>query len=263
MAGVAGAQQPVSQSRAEESLSVALPADLSVENPSISLWPPVASPTNTSGQMISHFPGGAPSHFPFYDMNHMLGSPIFTFGPHDESAPAQSQTQKTSTTASTPLGPWQQCHSSVDSFYGTPGYTGPFISPTGGIPGVQGPPHMVVYNHFAPVGQFGQVGLSFMGTTYIPSGKQPDWKHNPVSSAMGVGEGDVNKLNMGAAQRNTTNLPAQIQHLAPGSPLMPMASPLAMFDVSPYQVENLRGLAILAKFTSNIMITLLPVIFPN
>ncbi|KAK6258517.1 hypothetical protein SCA6_012991 [Theobroma cacao] len=230
-----GDQQLASQSKAEESLSVSLPADLSVENPPISLWPPLPSPQNSSSQMISHFPGGPPSHFPFYEMNPMLGGPIFAFGPHEESSSTQSQSQKSSTPASGPLGTWQQCHSGVDSFYGPPaGFTGHFISPPGGIPGVQGPPHMVVYNHFAPVGQF---GLSFMGTTYIPSGKQPDWKHNPASSAMGGGEGDLNNMNMASSQRNSTNIPAQIQHLAPGpgSPLLPMASPLAMFDVSPFQ----------------------------
>ncbi|CAK7337660.1 unnamed protein product [Dovyalis caffra] len=93
---------------------------------------------------------------------------------------------------------------------------------------------MVVYNHFAPVGQFGQVGLSYMGTTYVPSGKQPDWKHNPASSAMGAGEGDMKNMNIVSAQRNSTNMPA-IQHLAPGSPLLSMAPPMAMFDVSPFQ----------------------------
>lgn len=234
--GVAGDQQLSSQSRAEESLSVALPADLSVDTPPISLWPALPSPQNTSSQMLSHFPGGQPSPFPVFEMNPMMGSPIFAFGPHDESVGTQSQTQKSSASGSGPLGAWPQCHSGVDSFYGPPaGFTGPFISPPGGIPGVQGPPHMVVYNHFAPVGQFGQVGLSFMGTTYIPSGKQPDWKHNPTSSAMGIGDGDMNNLNMVSAMRNPPNMPAPIQHLAPGSPLLPMASPLAMFDVSPFQ----------------------------
>ncbi|GAV82424.1 hypothetical protein CFOL_v3_25876 [Cephalotus follicularis] len=234
---VAGDQKSASQSRGgEESLSVALPADLSVETPPISLWPSLPSPQNSLCQMISHFPGGPPSHFPFYDINPLLGGPIFAFGPHDESASTQSQSQKSNTPSSGPLGTWQPCHSGVDSFYGPPaGFTGPFISPSGGIPGVQGPPHMVVYNHFAPVGQFGQVGLSFTGTTYIPSGKQPDWKHNPASSAMGVGEVDMNKLNMVPGQRNPTNMPAPIQHLAPGSPLLPMASPLAMFDATPFQ----------------------------
>ncbi|KAJ7952862.1 TUDOR-SN protein 1 isoform 2 [Quillaja saponaria] len=237
-AGVASDQQSASQSRAEEPFSVTLPADLSVETPPISLWPPLPSPQNSSNQMLSHFPTGPPSHFPFYEMNPLLGGPIFAFGPHDDSASsAQSQSQKSSGPASRPLGSWQQCHSGVDSFYGPPaGFTGPFISPPGGIPGVQGPPHMVVYNHFAPVGQFGQVGLSFMGTTYIPSGKQPDWKHNPPTSTMGVCEGDINNINMAGAQRNPNiNMPAPIQHLAPGSPLLPMASPLAMFDVSSFQ----------------------------
>lgn len=234
-AGVNGAQQLASQSRGEESLSVALPADLSVETPPITLWPPSQSPHNSSNQVFSHFSAGPPSHFPFYDMNPMLGGPIFAFGPHDESAGTQSQSQKSSPSVSGPLGTWQQCHSGVDSFYGPPaGFTGPFISPPGGIPGVQGPPHMVVYNHFAPVGQFGQVGLSFMGTTYIP-GKQPDWKHNPNSSAMGIGEGDMSNMNVVSAQRNPPNMPAPMQHLAPGSPLLPMAPPLAMFDVSPFQ----------------------------
>ncbi|XP_024022745.1 uncharacterized protein LOC21386270 [Morus notabilis] len=236
-AGGANDQRFSCQSRGEESLSVSLPADLSVETPPISLWPPLPSPHNSSSQMLSHFPGGPPSHFPFYEMNPMMGGPVFAFGPHDESASTtQSQSQKSTAPSPAPVGAWQQCHSGVDSFYGPPaGFTGPFISPPGGIPGVQGPPHMVVYNHFAPVGQFGQVGLSFMGTTYIPSGKQPDWKHSPVSSAMVVGEGEINNLNMVSGQRNPTNMPTPIQHLAPGSPLLPMASPLAMFDVSPFQ----------------------------
>ncbi|KAG4930785.1 hypothetical protein AAZX31_17G167700 [Glycine max] len=244
VAGVGCEQQSANQSRSEEPLSVSLPADLSVETPPISLWPPLPSTQNSSGQMISHFPSvpphfpsGPPSHFPFYEMNPMMGGPVFAFGPHDESASTtQSQPQKSTTSASRPIGSWQQCHSGVESFYGPPtGFTGPFIAPPGGIPGVQGPPHMVVYNHFAPVGQFGQVGLSFMGTTYIPSGKQPDWKHIPTSSAVGAGEGDMNSMNMASSLRNPANMPSPIQHLAPGSPLMPMASPVAMFDVSPFQ----------------------------
>lgn len=235
--GMARDQQLMGQSRGEESLSVSLPADLSVEMPPISLWPPLPSPQNSSSQMLSHFPGGPPSHFPFYEMNPMLGGPIFAFGPHEESAGTQSQPQKSSTTSTSgPLGTWQQCHSTVDSFYGPPaGYTGPFISPPGGIPGVQGPPHMVVYNHFAPVGQFGQVGLSFMGPTYIPSGKHPDWKHNSSSSAAGMAENDMNNANIASGQRNAANIAGAIQHLASGSPIMPIASPLAMFDLSPFQ----------------------------
>ncbi|KAL0377718.1 UNVERIFIED_CONTAM: hypothetical protein Sradi_3077300 [Sesamum radiatum] len=139
-------------------------------------------------QMLSHFPGGPPSHFPFYEMNPLLGGPIFAFSPHDESSGTQSQPQKSTPSSSAPLGNWQQCHSGVDSFYGPPaGYSGPFIGPPGGIPGVQGPPHMVVYNHFAPVGQYGA---------------------------------------------------APVQHLAPGSPLLPMPSPLPMFDVTPFQTAS-------------------------
>ncbi|KAJ8546155.1 hypothetical protein K7X08_018738 [Anisodus acutangulus] len=231
-----GDQQLSSLSRADESLSVSLPADLNVETPPISLWPPLPSPQNSSSQILSHFPGAPPSHFPFYEMNPVLGGPIFAFGPHKESGGSQSQSQKATVSSSGPLGAWQQCQSSLDSFYGHPaGFTGPFISPPGGIPGVQGPPHMVVYNHFAPVGQYGQVGLSFMGTTYLPSGKQPDWKHTPSSSAMCITEADMNNINMAGSQRNLSNMPATIQHLGPASPIMPMASPLAMFDVSPFQ----------------------------
>lgn len=224
----------------EEPLNVSLPADLSVENPPIPLWPRLPDPQNSSGQMLSHFPGGPPSHFPFYEMNPVLGGPIFSFGPHEEPVASQSQSQKSTSSGSGPLGTWQQCHSSMDSFYGPPtGFTGPFISPPGQIPGVQGPPHMVVYNHFAPVRQFGQVGLSFMGsTTYITSGK-----HNPTTSAMGINEGDMNNMNIASTQRNTSNVPAPVQHLAPGSPLIPMASPVAMFDVSPFQVRDLVQLA--------------------
>ncbi|GAB4846991.1 hypothetical protein Ancab_026003 [Ancistrocladus abbreviatus] len=235
--GIAGEQQSAGQSKVEDVLSVSLPADLSVET-SISLWPPLPSP-HSSNQILSPFPGGTPSHFPFYDINPMLRSPIFAFGPHEESASTQPQPQKSSASGSGPLGTWQQCHSSVDSFYGSPaGFTGPFINPSSSIPGVQGPPHMVVYNHFAPVGQFGQVGLSYMGTTYIPSGKQPDWKHNPTSVAIAGGEGDMKNLNMVSTQRNPTSVPPPVQHLAPGSPLLSMASPLAMFDVSPFQSSS-------------------------
>ncbi|KAI3973600.1 hypothetical protein MKX01_038722 [Papaver californicum] len=234
--GGSGNHQSTSQSRGEESLTVALPADLSVETPSLSLWPPLPSPQNSSSQMLSHFPGAPPSHFPCYEMNPMLGAPIFAFAPHDESAGTDSQSQKSNTSGSGPLGGWQPCHSGVDPFYGPPaGFTGPFISPSGGIPGVQGPPHMVVYNHFTPVGQFGQVGLSFMGATYIPSGKQPDWKHHPIPSTTGTSEGDMNNLNIASAQRNPSSTPTPIQHLAPGSPLLPLGSPFAMFDMSQFQ----------------------------
>ncbi|KAF8098459.1 hypothetical protein N665_0266s0027 [Sinapis alba] len=233
--GTAVVAQP-SLSKAEESLIVSLPADLSVDTP-ISLWPPVPSPHN-SNQMITHFPP-APPHFPFYDMNPMLRGPIYAFGPHHDSGANQPQSQKGPGTVSGPPTTWQQQgHSGVDSFYAPAGFTGPFLTPPGAMPGVQGPPHMFVYNHFAPVGQFG--GLSFMGTTYIPSGKQPDWKHNPmVSSSPAGGDGDVNNPNVPPMQCNV--VPASLQHLA-------MPSPLAMFEPSPFQSSSSQEMPVRARW---------------
>ncbi|WOG97532.1 hypothetical protein DCAR_0416873 [Daucus carota subsp. sativus] len=231
-------QQSGIQSRSEESLSVSLPADLSVETPPISSWPPLPSPQNSSSQMLSHFHVPPPSNFPYYEMNPMLGGPIFAFSPIEESGGSHSQPQKNPVSGPGPVGSWQQCHPTMDSFYGPPaGFNGPFINPPGAMPGVQAPPQMLVYNHYARVGQFGQVGLSFMGTTYIPSGKQPDWKHNPTSSGLGISEGSMNNINMISAQHNPPNMPTPIPHLAPGPSILPlpMASPMAMFDVSPFQ----------------------------
>lgn len=226
-------QQSGSQSKPEESLSVSLPADLSVETTPISLWTPLPSSQGSSTQMLSHFPGPTPSHFPFYDMNYpMMSGQVYAFGPHDKSDGPNSQVQKPTGPGSRHIGAWQN-HSGMDSFYGPAGFTGPFIAPPGGLPGVQAPPHMVVYNHYAPVGQFGQVGLSFMGATYIPSGKQPDWKHDPTSSR---DEEDMSSMNMASMPRNPPNMQLPSQHLGPGSPLMPMGPPLTMFDVPPFQV---------------------------
>ncbi|XP_076952629.1 uncharacterized protein LOC143626407 [Bidens hawaiensis] len=226
--GLSGNQQPGSQSKPEESLSVSLPADLSVETTPISLWTPLPSPQGSSTQMLSHFPGPTPSHFPFYDMNHpMMSGPVYAFGPHDESDGPNSQAQKPTGPGSRHIGAWQN-QSGMDSFYGPAGFTGPFIGP----PGVQAPPHMVVYNHYAPVGQFGQVGLSFMGATYIPSGKQPDWKHDPTSSSRGE---DISSINLASGPRNPPNMQPPVQHLGPGSPLLPMGPPMTMFDVPPFQ----------------------------
>ncbi|XP_073056386.1 uncharacterized protein [Primulina eburnea] len=225
--GVIGGQQLVNESKCEESLTVSLPADLSVETTQISVWSPLPS---SSGQMPSHFSSG-PSHLPFYEVNPILGSPLLAFGPHEESSGTLSQPQKSTAPSSGPIGNWQQWHSDVDSFYNPPaGYPGRLINRSGGIPGVQGGPHMVVYNHFAPVGQFGQYGqfgLSFMGTTFIPSGH--------TSTSVQVNEGDIHSINTTSTQHNASNMMAPIRHLPPGSPLKPMASPLPMFNLSPFQ----------------------------
>ncbi|RLN41306.1 uncharacterized protein C2845_PM01G17280 [Panicum miliaceum] len=107
----------------------------------------------------------------------------------------------------------------------------------GGIPGVQGPPHMVVYNHFAPVGQFGQMGLGFMGATYIPGDKQPDWKQNQGPPVGGVSQSDPNNQNMVSGQVNPPSVPTPVQHLRPTS-IMPIPSPLTMFDIAPFQAST-------------------------
>ncbi|CAL4939790.1 unnamed protein product [Urochloa decumbens] len=225
------------QSPTEEPLTVALPADLSVDTPAMSLWPPLASP-QASGPMLSQFPGAQPSHFSCFDMNTMLGGHIFAFGPSDEPAGSQGQhPQRSNALPSAPLGAWPQCHSGVDSFYRPPtGFAGPFITP-GGIPGVQGPPHMVVYNHFAPVGQFGQMGLGFMGATYIPGDKQPDWKQSQGPPVVGVSQSDPNNQNMVSGQVNAPSVPTPVQHLRPTS-IMPIPSPLTMFDIAPFQAST-------------------------
>ncbi|GJN31697.1 hypothetical protein PR202_gb20123 [Eleusine coracana subsp. coracana] len=222
------------QSSTGEPLTVALPADLSVDTPPMPPWPPLPSP-QASGPMLSQYPGAQPSHFSCFDMNTMLGGHIFAFGPSDESAGAQGQhPQRNNVLPSAPLGAWPQCHSGVDSFYRPPtGFAGPFIGP-GGIPGVQGPPHMVVYNHFAPVGQFGQMGLGFMGTTYIPGDKQADWKQNQGPSVVAVSQSDPNNQNMLSGQVSSSSVPTPVQHLRPTS-IMPIPSPLTMFDIAPFQ----------------------------
>ncbi|KAI4381661.1 hypothetical protein MLD38_007717 [Melastoma candidum] len=228
---VAHDQRSAAQLMAEEPLSVSLPADLSIDTP-ISLWQPLAGQT-TSSQVPSHFPGGPPSNYPFYEMNPILGSPILAFGPSEDLVAFQPPN---SAPSSGPRGSLQPAHSGLDSFYGPPaGFTGPFNNPSGIH---QGPPHMVVYNHFAPVGQFGQVGLSFMGTTFMPSGRQPDRKHNPVpASSPMVIDGDMKHMNVAFTPRNAADIPPA-RPLASGSPLLPIG-PAAMFDVPPFQGASL------------------------
>ncbi|VAI05770.1 unnamed protein product [Triticum turgidum subsp. durum] len=228
-AGGAITGQP-GQSSGEEPLTVALPADLSVDTPSMSLWPSLPSP-QVPGPTLSQFPIAQPSHFSCFEMNTMLGAHPFAFGPSDESAGTLGQQpQRSNALPSAQLGAWP---SMVDSFYRPPtGFAGPFISP-GGIPGVQGPPHMVVYNHFAPLGQFGQMGLGFMGATYIPGDKQPDWKQNQGPS-VGISQSDPNNQNVLPGQVTSPSFPTQVPHLRATS-IMPIPSPLTMFDMASFQ----------------------------
>ncbi|XP_044981292.1 uncharacterized protein LOC123448458 isoform X2 [Hordeum vulgare subsp. vulgare] len=228
-AGGAITGQPGQSSR-EEPLTVALPADLSVDTPSMSLWPSLPS-LQVSGPTLCQFPIAQTSHFSCFEMNTMLGAHPFAFGPSDESAGTLGQQpQRSNALPSAQLGAWP---SMVDSFYRPPtGFAGPFISP-GGIPGVQGPPHMVVYNHFAPLGQFGQMGLGFMGATYISGDKQPDWKQNEGPS-VGISQSDPNNQNVLPGQVTSPSFPTQVSHLRATS-IMPIPTPLTMFDMASFQ----------------------------
>ncbi|XP_020586698.1 uncharacterized protein LOC110028957 [Phalaenopsis equestris] len=222
----------VDQSASEESLVATLPADLSVDTQH-SLWPPLPG-IHSSRPILSHIAGPQPTVFPFFDPKPILGGPIFPFRPQDESTGSQEQPQPDATFGSLPTGTWSQCHSGVDSFYGSPaGFPAPFMSPLGGLSGVH--PQMVFYNHFAPVGQFGQVGLSYMGTTYIPTGKQPDWKHNSESFTMNVNKADPSNLNFIYGQQKVAHVPTLAQQLPSGSAVSPVNSPFPMFNFRPFQ----------------------------
>eukprot|EP00959_Pyramimonas_sp_CCMP1952_P156658 3276155-Pyramimonas_sp.AAC.1 len=43
-------------------------------------------------------------------------------------------------------------------------------------------------------GQFGQFSGGVGFTTYLQTGKQPDWKHTPFSSSIGNSEGSYNMM---------------------------------------------------------------------
>ncbi|KAG6508303.1 hypothetical protein ZIOFF_033677 [Zingiber officinale] len=218
-------------SSSEESLTVALPADLSVDTP-LSVWSALQSP-QASMSMLSQFSGAPPSHFPSFEMNRIVDGCLFSYGSNDESVGSQSQSQNGSLGSST-LAAWPQYHSGVDSFYHPPaGYNGTFISP-GGMPGVQCPSPMVVYNHFPPVGQFGQIGLGYMGTAYIPAGKQPEWSQKQVFSNARDNDIDPSNRNTVSGQGTPTTARSSVHNLGPGSSLM-VASPLTMFDMNPFQ----------------------------
>lgn len=233
--GMTSCTDATGQAASEESLVVTLPADLSVDT-TLSLWPPLPN-LQSSRPMLSHIAGPQPSPFPFFDPSPMLSGPIFAFRPQDESIGTHSQKQQSANFVSGPTATWPQCHSGVDSFYGSPsGFPAPFISPSAGLSGVHSHPPMVFYNHFAPVGQFGQVGLSYMGNNYIPTGKQPDWKHNlEGATTVNLNKTDPGNLNVVYGQPNAAHIPTPIQHLSTGSSVMQATSPFTMFNLRPFQ----------------------------
>ncbi|KAG0499422.1 hypothetical protein HPP92_004113 [Vanilla planifolia] len=233
-AGIARCMDAAVQSASEESSIVALPADLTVDTPH-TLWPPLTNLQSTR-PILSSIAGPPPSSFPFFDPNPMLGSPIFSFRSSDDSMGTQSQQQHNAKFGSEPSGTWSHCHSGVDSFYGSPaGFPAPFMNPPGGLTGVHGQPQMVFYNHFAPVGQFGQVGISYMGATYIPTGNQPVWEHNSKAAPMNSSKADPGNQNNVYGPHKTAHLPAPVQHLSTGSAVMSVTSPYTMFNLRPFQ----------------------------
>lgn len=52
-----------------------------------------------------------------------------------------------------------------------------------------------------------------------------------------MGEGDINDLDIVSAQRNPSSMLSPIQHHYLRLPLLPISSPLAMFDVSPFLIK--------------------------
>lgn len=99
---------------------------------------------------------------------------------------------------------------------------------------------MMMYNHpFGPVGQFGQLGMGFMNPGYLPTGKQPDWKHTPPSEgAPGSGGQDSppqHQQQRALSQGPPSSAPGSGQrNFAPGA----VARPQGPFDGvhNPFQV---------------------------
>ncbi|CAM6081698.1 unnamed protein product [Calypogeia fissa] len=230
----------------EESMSVALPADLSLDPQTISHQGPVS---NSSGLLHPSIPGGA---LPYrgHELGTMLGGPMFGFGSSkDTSQGAQGGTSGSVhdqgiANAGSGSGGWQPQHSGgVDSYYAGPpsSYAGPFINHTGGIPSIQGPPMLVYTNPFAQVSQFGQLGVSFMNPQqYLPSGKQPDWKHTPVSSTgvgMSGGDGGLGGIMSGQRSSGVTN---NVQRMAPGPSVIQAPGPFDLNLSAPFQIPGVE-----------------------
>ena len=224
-------QAPAKSTGIEDSISATLPADLSVEAPSTLMS---GSMSGTAGFMLANFPNRV-SPFPCLEMGTILGGSIFTFGHREEAPTAPLQDGS--------IAGWQQMQSSTsDSFYGPP----QFMSPTG-ITNIQGHPHMLVYtNPLTPVGQFGPLGVSFMGTAYHPSGKQPDWTHTPFTSPLASSYPDTGDMDAGFSsmidlQHSATTSNSVQAFSVAGCSMMPMATPISLFDPNistPFQVIN-------------------------
>ncbi|KAI5061119.1 hypothetical protein GOP47_0023624 [Adiantum capillus-veneris] len=223
-------------SEVDNAIAVALPADLSLETTSAPPQPSVPLYSVASEIMPQHLPSRG-SSFP---MGTIMGGPVFAYGPREDAAFASFESGFAGLGAGS-VGGWQHRLSNTsDSFYGAPL---PFMSPAG-LPSMQGHPHMLVYtNPFTPVGQFGQLGVSFMGTTYHPSGKQPDWTHTPHSASpasMNQSGEDVNAGKPPASDMQhsvlASNSPQAIS--AAGCSMMPVPAPINVFDpnfTSPFQ----------------------------
>lgn len=231
--------QVLNNSASDNPMAVALPADLSVETPPSLFQGSSMSLSNLSGVMLQSLPSGAPA-FPCLEMGPLIGGPVFNFGPREDASLASMEPG---------LSGWQQRHvGTPDSFYGAP----PFLSPAG-LSSIQGHPHMLVYaNPYTPVGQFGQLGVSFMGAAYHPSGKQPDWTHIPLSSAssgaLALNDGDLISGSNGVIVSQHLNgasnlIPTQRTAVA-GSSVMSVAAPPNLFDAglaAPFQVPQMDG----------------------
>eukprot|EP00250_Pteridium_aquilinum_P021606 c25173_g1_i1 orf=1121-8023(-) len=247
--GTAGAgiiQAPSKTLGVDNSIAVALPADLSVETPAPLQHVPVPSHPVSSDIMLQSLPSRA-SPFPCLEMGTILGGPIFAYGPREE-APLSSFEPGLAGIGAGGVAGWQhrQHANTSDSFYGAPP---PFMNPAG-LPSIQGHPHMLVYtNPFTPVGQFGQLGVSFMGTTYHPSGKQPDWTHTPYTTSLGSlnqSGGDVNAgipVMMDPQHGGVASNSGQAISVA-GCSMVPVPTPMSLFDPnfsSPFQAQWSRA----------------------
>ncbi|MCO5587390.1 hypothetical protein L7F22_041339 [Adiantum nelumboides] len=237
--GAGLSQTPSNTLEVDNTIAVALPADLSLEAASAPPQPSLPLHSVASDTMPEHLTRA--SSFPCLEMGTIMGGPIFAYGPRDDAAFPPFEPGLAGLGAGSVAGWQHRLSNPSDSFYGAPM---PFMS-AAGLPSIQGQPHMLVYtNPFSPVGQFGQLGVSFVGTTYHPSGKQPDWTHTPyLASPASVNQsgGDVNSGKPSASDVQhsalASNSPQAIS--AAGCSMMPVPAPISGFEpnfTSPFQV---------------------------